>query len=182
MKLYALYRELVELGLGEADALHITDVVTCPAPTTARSPSPRAWGSRHVSASTSRMRSTRQEADDMIAAARPFRNQDLRAAPTPAGSTRSATSGMTGLMVTGKDGVERPHYSLRLGGACGEAARVGGRMQGRIPEEETPAVIAAIARYYFGRARRGRIFQDFVARVGADAVGKIGLAVAPGAV
>jgi sulfite reductase beta subunit-like hemoprotein len=29
MKLYPLYRELVEIHLGEADALHITDVVTC---------------------------------------------------------------------------------------------------------------------------------------------------------
>src|SRR2546422_8174819 len=34
--------------------------------------------------------------------------------------------------------------SLRLGGSVGEAARIGTRMAGRIPEEQTPAVVAAI--------------------------------------
>jgi sulfite reductase (NADPH) hemoprotein beta-component len=88
---------------------------------------------------------------------------------------------MTGLMVTGKDGVERPHYSLRLGGACGEGARVGTRMNGRIPEEETPKVIASIAGYYLARRAEGESFRDFVVRVGADTIGKIGLAASPSA-
>jgi sulfite reductase beta subunit-like hemoprotein len=89
---------------------------------------------------------------------------------------------MTGLMVTGKDGVERPHYSLRVGGACGEGARVGARISGRIPEEQTPAVVAAIARHFLKERGAGESFRDFVARVGSDALGKVGLAAAPGAV
>ena len=89
---------------------------------------------------------------------------------------------MTGLMVTGKDGVERPHYSLRVGGGCGEGARVGSRLSGRIPEEETPAVIAAVARYYLKERGKDESFRDFVARVGVDVLGKIGLVAAPGAV
>jgi len=89
---------------------------------------------------------------------------------------------MTGLMVTGKDGVERPHYSLRVGGSCGEGARVGARLSGRIPEEETPGVIAAMARFYLAERGKGESFRDFVTRIGADRVGKIGLAASPGAV
>jgi sulfite reductase beta subunit-like hemoprotein len=89
---------------------------------------------------------------------------------------------MTGLMVTGKDGVERPHYSLRVGGSVGQGARVGSRLQGRIPEEETPAVIAAMARYYLAQRGKGESFRDFVTRVGVDKIGKIGIAASPGAV
>jgi sulfite reductase beta subunit-like hemoprotein len=181
MKLYALYRELVELGLGEADALHITDVVTCPGTDYCSLAITKSMG---VSA---RIReyledaSTRQEADDIIAQLGRFEIK-ISGCPNACGQHQVGDVGMTGLMVTGKDGVERPHYSLRLGGACGEAGRVGGRMQGRIPEEETPVVIAAIARYYLAERGGGESFQNFVARVGADAVGKVGLAVAPGAV
>jgi len=54
-------------------------------------------------------------------------------------------------------------------------------MTGRIPEEETPKVIASIAQYYLTERGQEESFPDFVARVGADTVSKVGLAVAPGA-
>jgi sulfite reductase beta subunit-like hemoprotein len=59
---------------------------------------------------------------------------------------------------------------------------VGSRISGRIPEEQTPAVVAAIARYYLNERAKGESFRDFVARVGSDALGKVGLGAAPGAV
>jgi sulfite reductase beta subunit-like hemoprotein len=87
---------------------------------------------------------------------------------------------MTGLMVKGKDGVERPHYSLRVGGCCGPSARVGERLDGRIPEEETPKVIATIARYYMAERAEGESFRDFVARKGAPEITRVGFAAAEG--
>jgi sulfite reductase beta subunit-like hemoprotein len=181
MKLYALYRELVEIGLGESDALHITDVVTCPGTDYCSLAITQSMGVAARIRSHLEDASTRQDADDVIAQVGRFEIK-ISGCPNACGQHQVGDIGMTGLMVTGKDGVERPHYSLRLGGGCGETARLGTRMNGRIPEEETPAVIAAIARYYVAERGQGESFPEFVVRVGADTVGKIGLALAPGAV
>jgi sulfite reductase beta subunit-like hemoprotein len=181
MKLYRLYRGLVELSLGESDALHITDVVTCPGTDYCSLAITQSMGVAARIREHLESGSTRQEADDVITALGRFEIK-ISGCPNACGQHQVGDIGMTGLMVTGKDGVERPHYSLRAGGGCGEGARTGTRLSGRIPEEETPAVIAAIARYYLKERGKDESFRDFVARVGADAVGKIGLAAAPGAV
>jgi sulfite reductase beta subunit-like hemoprotein len=89
-----------------------------------------------------------------------------------------ADIGMTGLSVKGADGVERPHYSLRVGGGCGQDARIGERLDGRVPEDETPAVISAIARHYLAERGEGESFRDFVARVGPAEITKVGFAAA----
>jgi sulfite reductase (NADPH) hemoprotein beta-component len=180
MKLYGLYRALVEIGLGEADALHITDVVTCPGTDYCSLAITKSMGvaariRAHLEEGT-----TRQDARDVVAEIGRFEIK-ISGCPNACGQHQVGDVGMTGLMVTGKDGVERPHYSLRLGGACGEGARVGTRMNGRIPEEETPKVIASIAGYYLARRAEGESFRDFVVRVGADTIGKIGLAASPSA-
>jgi sulfite reductase (NADPH) hemoprotein beta-component len=89
---------------------------------------------------------------------------------------------MTGLMVKGADGVERPHYSLRVGGGCGPAARVGDRLDGRVPEEDTPRVVAAIARHYVKERCEGESFQEFVARIGAAEISRVGFAEVSGVI
>jgi sulfite reductase beta subunit-like hemoprotein len=180
-KLYALFRGLVAIGLGEADALHITDVVSCPGTDYCSLAITKSMGvasliRQHLEEGTSR-----QEEQDVVAALGRFEIK-ISGCPNACGQHQVGDIGMTGLMVTGKDGVERPHYSLRVGGGCGEGARVGARISGRIPEEETPAVVAAIARYFLKERGTGESFRDFVARVGEGVLGKIGLAAAPGAV
>jgi sulfite reductase beta subunit-like hemoprotein len=180
-KLYALFRGLVAIGLGEADALHITDVVSCPGTDYCSLAITKSMGvasliRQHLEEGTSR-----QEEQDVVAALGRFEIK-ISGCPNACGQHQVGDIGMTGLMVTGKDGVERPHYSLRVGGACGEGARVGARISGRIPEEQTPAVVAAIARHFLKERGAGESFRDFVARVGSDVLGKIGLAAAPGAV
>ncbi len=181
MKLYALYRALVEIRLGEADALHITDVVTCPGTDYCSLAITQSMGVASRIREYLEEGSTRQEADDVISELGRFEIK-ISGCPNACGQHQVGDVGMTGLMVTGKDGVERPHYSLRIGGSCGEGARVGSRLSGRIPEEETPGVIAAMARFYLAERGAGESFRDFVTRVGADAVGKVGLAESPGAV
>jgi sulfite reductase beta subunit-like hemoprotein len=181
MKLYALYRALVEIQLGEADALHITDVVTCPGTDYCSLAITKSMGVASRIREYLEDATTRQEADDIIAELGRFEIK-ISGCPNACGQHQIGDVGMTGLMVTGKDGVERPHYSLRVGGSVGLGARVGSRLQGRIPEEETPAVIAAMARYYLAKRGQGESFRDFVTRVGVDVVGKIGIAASPGAV
>src|SRR4029078_413102 len=91
--------------------------------------------------------SSRAEVDNLIRNIGEFRLK-ISGCPNSCGQHHVADIGMTGLMVKGKDGVERPHYSLRVGGGCGPDARIGDRLDGRVPEEETPKVIAAIAKCY----------------------------------
>jgi sulfite reductase beta subunit-like hemoprotein len=181
LKLYALFRGLVAIGLGEADALHITDVVSCPGTDYCSLAITKSMGVASLIREHLEEGSTRQDGDDVIAELGRFEIK-ISGCPNACGQHQIGDIGMTGLMVTGKDGVERPHYSLRVGGGCGEGARIGSRISGRIPEEQTPAVIAAIARHYLRERIHGESFRDFVTRVGGDALGKVGLAAAPGAV
>ena len=51
-----------------------------------------------------------------------------------------------------------------------------------MPEEETPLVIAAIARHYLAERGEGESFREFVARVGAAEITRAGFAAAPGAI
>ena len=180
-KLYALFRELVVIGLGEADALHITDVVSCPGTDYCSLAITKSMGVATLIREHLEEGTTRQEGQDVVAELGRFEIK-ISGCPNACGQHQVGDIGMTGLMVTGKDGVERPHYSLRVGGGCGEGARVGSRISGRIPEEQTPAVVAAIARFFLRERGKEESFRDFVARVGTDALGKVGLAAAPGAV
>jgi ferredoxin-nitrite reductase/sulfite reductase (ferredoxin) len=76
--------------------------------------------------------------------------------------------GLTGHTVKDADGVERPYYSILVGGAVGEGrARIGKRI-GRFAEERAPAVIAELARVFERERERGESFPAFVDRVGAD--------------
>ncbi|HMJ50974.1 MAG TPA: nitrite/sulfite reductase [Polyangiaceae bacterium] len=180
-QLYTLFRGLVAIGLGEADALHITDVVSCPGTDYCSLAITKSMGVATLIRSHLEEGTTRQEEHDVVAEVGRFEIK-ISGCPNACGQHQVGDIGMTGLMVTGKDGVERPHYSLRVGGGCGEGARVGSRLSGRIPEEQTPAVVAAIARFYLQQRGKEESFRDFVARVGVDALGKVGLSAAPGAV
>lgn len=179
-QLLSLHRELAQIGLAEADAGHITDVVTCPGGdyctlAITKSMEVGARIREHLVPNGSR-----QEADDFVSALGEF-DIKISGCPNSCGQHHVADIGMTGLMVKGKDGVERPHYSLRVGGGCGPNARIGERLDGRIPEEETAKVIATIARYYVAERAEGESFRDFVTRKGAPEITRIGFAAAEGA-
>lgn len=179
--LVAVHRELSQIGLAEPDAGHITDVVACPGGdycslAITKSMEVGARIREHLVPSGSR-----QEADDLISAIGEFEIK-ISGCPNSCGQHHVADIGMTGLMVKGKDGVERPHYSLRVGGGCGPNARVGDRLDGRVPEEETPKVVAAIARYYVAERADGESFRDFVARKGIPEITRVGFSAAEGAV
>jgi len=180
-RLVRLHRELGLIGLAEPDAEHITDVVSCPGGdyctlAITRSMKLGADVRAHLAPAASRA-----EADDLVAALGPF-SIKVSGCPNSCGQHHVADIGMTGLMVKGEGGVERPHYSLRVGGGCGPDARVGERLDGRVPEEQTPLVIAAIARHYLAERGEGETFREFVARVGAQELTRVGFAAAPGVI
>ncbi|WP_081864816.1 nitrite/sulfite reductase [Chondromyces apiculatus] len=171
-----LHRELGALGLAEADADHITDVVSCPGAdyctlAVTKSMSVGAQVRDHLA-----RESSRQEADDKIRRIGAFTIK-ISGCPNSCGQHHVADIGMTGMVSKGPDGVERPAYSFRLGGGCGPAARIGDRMEGRILEEDAPKLIAAIAEFYLDQRVEGETFQEFVLRRGAKDISRAGLAV-----
>jgi sulfite reductase beta subunit-like hemoprotein len=180
-RLVALHRALGLAGLAEADAEHITDVVACPGGdyctlAITRSMKLGADIREHLAPSGSRV-----EADDMVRAVGPFAIK-ISGCPNACGQHQVADIGMTGLMVKGADGVERPHYSLRVGGGVGQDARIGERLDGRIPEEDAPRVVAALAKHYVEARGEGESFREFATRVGAAELTRVGFAAAGGVI
>lgn len=178
-RLVALHRALGLVGLAEPDAGHITDVVACPGGdyctlAITRSMAVGARIREHLAP-----QGKREEADDLVREVGQF-DIKISGCPNACGQHQVADVGMTGLMAKGADGVERPHYSLRVGGGCGPAARVGDRLDGRIPEEEAPRVIAAIARFFVRERTEGETFREFVARKGTPEITRVGFEAASG--
>jgi sulfite reductase beta subunit-like hemoprotein len=180
-RLVAVHRALGLIALAEPDAGHITDIVACP-------------GADYCSLAITKSmevgdkirqylapKGTRAEADDVVRAIGPFEIK-ISGCPNSCGQHHVGDIGMTGLLVKDKDGVERPYYSLRAGGGCGPGARIGDRLDGRVPEEETPKVVAAIGRYYAAERAEGESFREFVARKGITEIGRVGLAAAEGVI
>lgn len=180
-RLVALHRALGLAGLAEADAEHITDVVACPGADYCTLAITKSMGVAADIRTYLAPEGSRAEADDMVRAVGPFTIK-ISGCPNACGQHQVADIGMTGLMVKGADGVERPHYSLRVGGGVGPDARIGERLDGRIPEEETPRVVAAIARHYVAERGESETFREFVARVGAAEITRVGFAAASGGV
>ncbi len=177
--LVALHRALALVNLAEPDADHITDIVSCPGAdycslAITKSMAVGARVREHLVAGSSRV-----DVDDLVRGIGPF-SIKISGCPNSCGQHHVADIGMTGLMVKGLDGLERPHYSLRVGGGCGPDARIGDRLDGRVPEEETPKVIAAIGKYYLTERATGETFREFVARKGATEISRIGFAAAFG--
>jgi sulfite reductase beta subunit-like hemoprotein len=180
-KLVALHRELGLVGLAEPDAGFITDIVACPGLDYCSLAITKSMGVGAKIREHLAPQGTRAEADDIVRAIGPFEIK-ISGCPNSCGQHHVADIGMTGLMVKDKDGNERPYYSLRVGGGVGFDARIGDRLDGRVPEEETPKVVAAIARVYVAERGPGETFREFVARKGAQELTRVGFAAATGVI
>ncbi len=169
----ALHQRLVEIGLAEAGANHLTDVVSCP-------------GADYCSLAVTRSMGVAERVrhhlaeSGLSASAIGELHVKISGCPNSCGQHHVGDIGLTGMLIKGKDGVERPHYSILLGGHVGERDHaVGKRLSGRFPEAAAPRAIAAIAECYRTRRASGEPFHAFVKRVGMDELGKIAVAAAP---
>jgi sulfite reductase beta subunit-like hemoprotein len=161
-RLEELYRRLREINLADPDALHITDVASCPGADYCSLAVSRSMGV--ASAIRSHLLATNGQVEDLGV----FRIR-ISGCPNSCGQHHVGDIGLTGLSLKGDDGHDHPHYSMLVGGRVGEGtAAVGKRVSGRFPVEEVPKVVAALAEYYRRDRRAGERFGDFVDRVGAD--------------
>jgi sulfite reductase beta subunit-like hemoprotein len=100
--------------------------------------------------------------------------------PNSCGQHHVGDIGLTGMLIKGKDGLERPHYSILVGGHVGEHDyAVGKRLGGRFPEAVTPHAIVALAECYRSERTDGEPFHAFVKRFGVDQLSKVAVAAAP---
>ena len=98
--------------------------------------------------------------------------------PNSCGQHHVGDIGLTGHLAKAGDGGERPCYSILVGGSVGEGrARIGARL-GRFAEEDAPAVVAALARFYERERQAGEAFPAFVERVGTKRLGAVAAQVA----
>ncbi|MBI3781878.1 MAG: nitrite/sulfite reductase [Deltaproteobacteria bacterium] len=157
-----VYRKLCEIGLGAADALHITDVVSCP-------------GADYCSLAVSRSMGMAEAIHDSLVKHNGhieeigvFRIR-ISGCPNSCGQHHVGDIGLTGLSLKGDDGQDHPHYSMLVGARVGEdGATIGKRVSGRFPVDEVPKVITALAEHYRTQRQPGEQFADFVGRVGSD--------------
>ncbi len=169
------YRALCEIGLGVADALHITDVVSCP-------------GADYCSLAISRSMGLAEAIRDHLGAMNGqvedlgvFRIR-ISGCPNSCGQHHVGDIGLTGLSIKGDDGEHHPFYSMLVGARVGETdVTIGHRVGGRFPLEQVPSAVAAIAEHYRRSRSKGEKFPDFVTRVGTDQVTEVARIAAPGA-
>jgi sulfite reductase beta subunit-like hemoprotein len=162
-----LYDGLVRAGLGEPDALHVTDVVSCPGMDYCSLAMTRSMGVAE------RIRSALRAQNGGVEAIGDLRVK-ISGCPNACGQHHVGDVGLTGLLSKGTDGLERPHYSILVGGGVGEAtSRLGRRLSGRFPEEAVPAVIGAIARVFAAERASGESFGAFVERMGVDRLSEL---------
>ncbi|MEO6027490.1 MAG: nitrite/sulfite reductase [Candidatus Binatia bacterium] len=169
----AVYEKLRETDLAESGANHITDVVTCPGAD---------YCSLAVTRSMGMAERIRQHLAETGLSATAIGELHIKISgcPNSCGQHHVGDIGLTGMMIKGKDGKERPHYSILIGGHVGEVDyAVGKRLGGRFPEAATPRAIVAVAECYRSERTAGEPFHAFVKRFGLDQLSKIAVAAAP---
>jgi sulfite reductase beta subunit-like hemoprotein len=167
----ALHTALVAAELAGPDPGSIDDVVSCPGMDYCSLAITRSMGmaeriQHHLVTGPS------AAGDDFARRLGPF-TVKISGCPNSCGQHHVGDIGLTGHTVKDRDGVERPFYSILIGGSVGEGrARIGKRI-GRFREEGAPAVVAALARVFESERQPGETFPAFVDRVGVARLGTI---------
>lgn len=172
----ALYAGLVGLELGNADVGTINDVVSCPG---------MDYCSLAITRSMGMAERIRAHLLDDPATGNGFAERlgafgiKISGCPNSCGQHHVGDIGLTGHSVAAEGGMQRPFYSILVGGSVGEGtARVGKRI-GRFREEDAPAVIAAIARVFEKERQASESFRGFVERIGAERLSGIAKGAVP---
>jgi sulfite reductase beta subunit-like hemoprotein len=156
----AVHAALVAIELGNPDVSTINDVVSCPGMDYCSRAITRSMGMAE------RIRAHLLQDGEGFAARLGTFAVKISGCPNSCGQHHVGDIGLTGHTVTEEDGVQRPYYSILVGGSVGEGrGRVGKRL-GRYREEDASAAVAAVARVFERERERGESFPAFVDRVG----------------
>jgi sulfite reductase beta subunit-like hemoprotein len=168
----ALYGELQALRLAEANALHLTDVTSCPGADYCSLAVTRSMGVAQ------RIRQHFASAHEAVEKLGKFRIK-ISGCPNSCGQHHVGDIGLTGMMVKDQSGRERPHCAILLGGRVGEkSGATGHRLRGKFPDEVVPSVIEALTGFFRSDRVVGESFRDFIDRVGVGEMQRLAEAAA----
>jgi sulfite reductase beta subunit-like hemoprotein len=157
--LYELWEELNNIGLGDAGAHQITDVVSCPGTDSCKLGITSSMG---MGRAVEEMLSGSDLDDPLIRQM----HVKMSGCPNGCGHHHIADIGFHGAAAKGPGG-QVPAYELFLGGSYdGDDTRFGQRVKTKVPAKRMPEAIGTVLSYYKDRRNDGELFKDFVERVG----------------
>ncbi len=175
--LHQVWEELDRIGLAEADARAITNVVSCPGTDSCK---------LGITSSMGLAKALRDEMDewggDLLddQGVKGIRIK-MSGCPNGCGLHHIANIGFHGAALKGPDGQQVPAYELFLGGNYGdnrvEDSRVGTRIpRVKVPAKAAPGVLKTIVTYYKdNRSDESEKFNQFLDRVGLEKMTEIAI-------
>ena len=176
--LHNVWEELDRIGLAEADARAITNVVSCPGTDSCK---------LGITSSMGLAKALRDEMDEWGGDLLDDQGvKDIRikmsGCPNGCGLHHIANIGFHGAALKGPDGQQAPAYELFLGGNYGdnrvEDSRIGTRIpRVKVPAKAAPGVLKTIVTYYKeNRADESEKFNQFLERVGLEELTEVAVA------
>jgi sulfite reductase (ferredoxin) len=159
--LYDVWQRLLELGLGDAGADEITDVVSCPGTDSCK---------LGITSSMGLNQAITERLDEMGIEDPDARRIHIKMSgcPNGCGQHHIANIGFYGASIkVGEHTV--PAYIPHIGGAYEEGdVRYGQRLKARLPAKRVPEAIERWVRFYESDRAEGEQFNDFVDRIGTQ--------------
>ena len=159
---YSVWRELVTLGLSDAGAQQIEDVVSCPGTDSCKLGITSSMGlNRAISAKIDAMQIT----DPLTRKMR----INMSGCPNSCGQHHIASIGFHGAAMKATNDGERqaPAYHIFVGGDRTHGhIRIGQLLKTRVPAKRAPEVVERFVRYYEAERQPGEEFNAFVDRTG----------------
>jgi sulfite reductase (ferredoxin) len=158
---YAVWQELLKLGLGEAGADEISDGVSCPGTDSCKLGITSSMGVNQAI----QERIAQMDIDDPLTRRIHIKNSGC---PNGCGQHHIADIGFYGASIKVGDRAI-PAYIPHIGGAYeGGDVRYGQRLKARLPAKRVPEAVERWVRFYESDRQEGEPFRAFVDRVGAS--------------
>ena len=166
--LHDVWEELTDIGLAEANAHSITNVVSCPGTDSCK---------LGITSSMGLAGALKEEMESWNGLLQDEGVNDIRikmsGCPNGCGLHHIANIGFHGAAVKGADGQQIPAYEMFLGGNYGgskvEDSRIGTRIPKiKIPAKSVPSVLKEVVSYYKENRTDGEGFNQFLDRVGVE--------------
>ena len=171
--LHDVFEQLVEIGLAEANANSISNVVSCPGTDSCK---------LGITSSMGLAGALKEEIESWDNLLEDEGVNDIRVkmsgCPNGCGLHHIANIGFHGAATKGADGEQIPAYEMFLGGNYGDVnvqdSRIGTRIPRiKIPAKSVPGVLKDVVSYYKDNRADGEKFNDFLDRVGLEAVTEV---------
>ena len=158
--LYDVWTRLTELGLGDAGAQEITDVVSCPGTDSCKLGITSSMGLNEAI----QQRVEEMQIDDPLT-----RKVHIKMSGCPNGCAQHHLGNIgfygASLKIGGR---VMPAYIPHLGGRSHAGAKFGTRLKSRLPAKRVPDAVERWLRFYESERENGELFVDFVERIGTE--------------